>query len=68
MKSTQKQSVVDIFLLQKELEAANTNLKRTRKALKAAKKNFAEAQRVQQSLNIRFVEMAGSISGAANVA
>lgn len=63
-----KQSAVDIGVLQKELEAANLHLKRTRRALEAAKKNFAEAQRLQQSLNIRFIEMAESISGAANVA
>lgn len=63
-----KQAAVDIGVLQKELEAANANLKRTRKALEAAKKNFQEAQKTQSSLNIRFIEMAESISGAANVA
>jgi len=68
MKQTAKANAVDIGVAQKELELANANLKKTRKALEAAKKNFAEAQRLQQSLNIRFIEMAESISGAANVA
>lgn len=59
---------VDIGVLQRELEAANSELKKTRKALEAAKKNFQEAQKTQSSLNIRFIEMAESISGAANTA
>ena len=63
-----KTQAVDIGTMQRELELANANLKKTRKALEAAKKNFQEAQRLQSSLNLRFVEMAESISGAANTA
>lgn len=63
-----KTQAVDIGVLQKELEAANARLKSTRKALEKAKKDFQEAQKTQSSLNLRFVEMAESISGAANVA